>query len=65
MRKVPEQAILAEVRRMVEEMQTLNKKLEETVRYSFFFRMDFILETFLLRFSVPEENHVVVFIRKP
>ncbi|XP_023554192.1 uncharacterized protein LOC111811532 isoform X2 [Cucurbita pepo subsp. pepo] len=30
MRKVPEQAILAEVRRMVEEMQTLNKKLEET-----------------------------------
>ncbi|XP_022971856.1 uncharacterized protein LOC111470545 isoform X6 [Cucurbita maxima] len=29
-RKVPEQAILGEVRRMVEEMQTLNKKLEET-----------------------------------
>lgn len=30
-RKIPEQAILGEVRRMVEEMQTLNKKLEETV----------------------------------
>ncbi|KAK4557723.1 hypothetical protein RGQ29_007475 [Quercus rubra] len=30
LRKVPEQAILAEVRRMVEEMQNLNKKLEET-----------------------------------
>ncbi|PON97869.1 IIIB transcription factor [Trema orientale] len=30
LRKIPEQAILAEVRRMVEEMQTLNKKLEET-----------------------------------
>ncbi|XP_022131261.1 uncharacterized protein LOC111004517 [Momordica charantia] len=30
MRKIPEQAILGEVRRMVEEMQTLNKKLEET-----------------------------------
>ncbi|CAK9309409.1 unnamed protein product [Citrullus colocynthis] len=29
-RKIPEQAILGEVRRMVEEMQTLNKKLEET-----------------------------------
>ncbi|KAK3225008.1 hypothetical protein Dsin_004870 [Dipteronia sinensis] len=30
LRKIPEQVILAEVRRMVEEMQTLNKKLEET-----------------------------------
>ncbi|XP_052171198.1 uncharacterized protein LOC127787274 [Diospyros lotus] len=30
MRKVPEQIILSEVRRMVEEMQALNKKLEET-----------------------------------
>ncbi|KAF5460111.1 hypothetical protein F2P56_020005 [Juglans regia] len=30
LRRIPEQAILAEVRRMVEEMQTLNKKLEET-----------------------------------
>ncbi|XP_075639824.1 uncharacterized protein LOC142611620 [Castanea sativa] len=30
LRKVPEQAILAEVRRMVVEMQNLNKKLEET-----------------------------------
>ncbi|KAG9456304.1 hypothetical protein H6P81_000812 [Aristolochia fimbriata] len=30
LRKIPEQAILAEVRRMVEEMQTLNQKLEET-----------------------------------
>ncbi|GLT68089.1 hypothetical protein SLA2020_403490 [Shorea laevis] len=30
LRKLPEQAILGEVRRMVEEMQTLNKKLEET-----------------------------------
>jgi len=29
--KVPEQVILSEVRRMVEEMQALNKKLEETV----------------------------------
>ncbi|KAJ9147646.1 hypothetical protein P3X46_029782 [Hevea brasiliensis] len=30
LRKIPEQAILSEVRRMVEEMQTLNWKLEET-----------------------------------
>ncbi|XP_077244595.1 transcription factor IIIB [Tasmannia lanceolata] len=30
LRKLPEQAILSEVRRMVEEMQILNKKLEET-----------------------------------
>ncbi|KAF9613653.1 hypothetical protein IFM89_009541 [Coptis chinensis] len=30
LRKIPEQTILTEVRRMVEEMQTLNKKLEET-----------------------------------
>ena len=30
-RKIPEQIILTEVRRMVEEMQALNKKLEETV----------------------------------
>ncbi|CAN1833546.1 hypothetical protein LINPERHAP1_LOCUS33810 [Linum perenne] len=30
LRKIPEQTILAEVRAMVEEMQTLNKKLEET-----------------------------------
>lgn len=29
-RKIPEQMILSEVRRMVEEMQALNKKLEET-----------------------------------
>ncbi|XP_055831459.1 uncharacterized protein LOC129900500 [Solanum dulcamara] len=29
-RKLPEQMILSEVRRMVEEMQALNKKLEET-----------------------------------
>ncbi|XP_062073878.1 uncharacterized protein LOC133778071 [Humulus lupulus] len=29
-RKIPEQVILSEVRRMVEEMQNLNKKLEET-----------------------------------
>ncbi|KAI3992597.1 hypothetical protein MKX01_020889 [Papaver californicum] len=28
--KIPEQVILSEVRRMVEEMQALNKKLEET-----------------------------------
>lgn len=33
--KVPEQIILSEVRRMVEEMQALNKKLEETVSYIF------------------------------
>ncbi|KAK1356462.1 putative Golgin subfamily A member 6-like protein 4 [Heracleum sosnowskyi] len=30
LRKIPEQVILSEVRRMVEEMQSLNKKLEET-----------------------------------
>lgn len=30
LRKIPEQVILGEVRRMVEEMQALNKKLEET-----------------------------------
>ncbi|XP_058009484.1 uncharacterized protein LOC110647825 isoform X2 [Hevea brasiliensis] len=30
LRKIPEQAILSDVRRMVEEMQTLNRKLEET-----------------------------------
>lgn len=29
--KVPEQIILSEVRRMVDEMKALNKKLEETV----------------------------------
>lgn len=29
--KVPEQIVLSEIRRMVEEMQALNKKLEETV----------------------------------
>lgn len=32
--KVPEQIILSEVRKMVEEMQALNKKLEETVSFS-------------------------------
>uniref|UniRef100_A0A2P2JKZ6 Uncharacterized protein MANES_02G044300 n=1 Tax=Rhizophora mucronata TaxID=61149 RepID=A0A2P2JKZ6_RHIMU len=30
LRKIPEQAILGEVRRVVEEMQSLNRKLEET-----------------------------------
>lgn len=35
--KVPEQIILSEVRRMVEDMQSMNKKLEETVRLSFIF----------------------------
>nr|XP_017232786.1 PREDICTED: uncharacterized protein LOC108206872 isoform X1 [Daucus carota subsp. sativus]XP_017232789.1 PREDICTED: uncharacterized protein LOC108206872 isoform X1 [Daucus carota subsp. sativus] len=30
LKKIPEQVILSEVRRMVEEMQSLNKKLEET-----------------------------------
>lgn len=35
LRKIPEKAILSEVRRMVEEMQNLNKKLEETVSYTF------------------------------
>ncbi|KAL9269245.1 hypothetical protein AKJ16_DCAP10599 [Drosera capensis] len=30
LRKIPEQLILSEVRRMVEEMQNLNKSLEET-----------------------------------
>ncbi|XP_050230579.1 uncharacterized protein LOC126679571 [Mercurialis annua] len=30
LRKIPEQTVLAEVRRMVEEMKTLNRKLEET-----------------------------------
>ncbi|BBH03044.1 hypothetical protein Prudu_013801 [Prunus dulcis] len=29
-RKIPEQTILSEVRRMVEEMKTLNRKMEET-----------------------------------
>lgn len=32
-RKIPEQTILSEVRRMVEEMKTLNRKLEETVSF--------------------------------
>lgn len=31
LKKVPEQIILTEVRKMVEEMQAMNKKLEETV----------------------------------
>ncbi|XP_043698183.1 uncharacterized protein LOC122648930 [Telopea speciosissima] len=30
LRRIPEQVILSEVRRMVEEMQTVNRKLEET-----------------------------------
>ncbi|KAG0494453.1 hypothetical protein HPP92_005447 [Vanilla planifolia] len=30
LRRIPEQTILAEVRRMVEEMQSLNRQLEET-----------------------------------
>ncbi|KAA8526011.1 hypothetical protein F0562_007889 [Nyssa sinensis] len=30
LKKIPEQVILSEVRRMVDEMQALNKKLEET-----------------------------------
>ncbi|XWS62052.1 hypothetical protein CRYUN_Cryun07bG0177900 [Craigia yunnanensis] len=30
LRKIPEQTVLAEVRRMVEDMQALNRKLEET-----------------------------------
>ncbi|KAG8379570.1 hypothetical protein BUALT_Bualt07G0102700 [Buddleja alternifolia] len=30
LKKVPEQIIISEVRRMVEDMQSLNKKLEET-----------------------------------
>ncbi|XWS49667.1 hypothetical protein CRYUN_Cryun12cG0022800 [Craigia yunnanensis] len=30
LRKIPEQTVLSEVRRMVEDMQALNKKLEET-----------------------------------
>ncbi|XVF13473.1 hypothetical protein REPUB_Repub08aG0210700 [Reevesia pubescens] len=30
LRKIPEQMVLAEVRRMVEDMQALNKRLEET-----------------------------------
>lgn len=34
-RKIPEQMILSEVRRMVEEMQALNKKLEDTVSSQF------------------------------
>ncbi|KAF2299144.1 hypothetical protein GH714_030781 [Hevea brasiliensis] len=36
LRKIPEQAILSDVRRMVEEMQTLNRKLEETVSIELF-----------------------------
>lgn len=39
LRKIPEQVILSEVRRMVEEMQSLNKKLEETVSSRFFYCM--------------------------
>nr|KJB51790.1 hypothetical protein B456_008G231600 [Gossypium raimondii] len=31
LRKIPEQTVLQEVRRMVEDMQALNKRLEETV----------------------------------
>jgi len=31
LRKIPEQFILSEVRRMVEEMQNLNKKIDEIV----------------------------------
>ncbi|KAF5734243.1 hypothetical protein HS088_TW16G00690 [Tripterygium wilfordii] len=30
LRRIPEQTVLAEVRRMVEEMQTVNRRLEET-----------------------------------
>eukprot|EP00262_Sarcandra_glabra_P020775 TRINITY_DN8430_c0_g1_i1.p1 TRINITY_DN8430_c0_g1~~TRINITY_DN8430_c0_g1_i1.p1 ORF type:complete len:154 (+),score=43.50 TRINITY_DN8430_c0_g1_i1:175-636(+) len=30
LRRIPEQAILSEIRRMVEEMQAVNRKLEET-----------------------------------
>ncbi|RRT61108.1 hypothetical protein B296_00027800 [Ensete ventricosum] len=32
LRRIPEQAILSEVRRMVEQMQALNRQLEETVK---------------------------------
>ena len=34
LRKIPEQTVLSEVRRMVEDMQALNKKLEETVSFT-------------------------------
>lgn len=37
LRKMPEQMILSQVRRMVEEMQALNKKLEETVSFVYCF----------------------------
>ena len=38
LRRVPEQVILSEVRNMVEEMQALNKKLEETVSFTYQWR---------------------------
>ena len=41
LRKIPEQFILSEVRRMVEEMQNLNKKIDEIVSNE-------ILDTFIL-----------------
>lgn len=34
LKKIPEQVILSEVRRMVEEMQSVNKKLEEMVCFN-------------------------------
>ena len=34
LRKIPEQTVLSEVRRMVEDMQALNRKLEETVSFT-------------------------------
>lgn len=43
LRKVPEQTILAEVRQMVEEMQSLNKKLEETVSPATSIMINFII----------------------
>lgn len=41
LRKIPEQFILSEVRRMVEEMQNVNKKIDEIVSNE-------ILDTFIL-----------------
>lgn len=39
LRKIPEQTVLSEVRRMVEDMQALNKRLEETVSFTCTWRL--------------------------
>nr|XP_009788428.1 PREDICTED: uncharacterized protein LOC104236240 isoform X2 [Nicotiana sylvestris] len=44
-RKIPEQIILSEVKRMVEEMQALNKKLEDTMGDSIYSQMEGVIFT--------------------